>query len=97
MLSYIYNVMRLPTVLFLAAIVFLKPHEDILEGCSQLDELIKVSIFQKYKDGMGSMVHAETISERLTALQEHNRSSSVNYNFSAIERVNSSFGQEQGL
>ena len=47
--AYISHAFELQIMLLVGSIVFLKSPKDILEGCSKLDCLIKVSIFQYYK------------------------------------------------
>ena len=38
-----------PNILFIVFVVFFKDSQDILQGISKLDYLVKLSIFQRYK------------------------------------------------
>ena len=41
---------QLSNLIYLSAIIFLKPNSDFLSGLSKLDYLYIVSDFQRYKD-----------------------------------------------
>ena len=40
---------KVPEYAFIFIIVFIKPAEDVIQGISRLDDLIKLSNFQKFK------------------------------------------------
>ena len=41
--------LHLPTIFLVIPVIFLKKDQDLLQGVSKLDNLLKVSAFQKYK------------------------------------------------
>ena len=45
-----FYILELPSLLIALVIIRFKSSQDILQGVSKLDYLLKVSVFQKYKD-----------------------------------------------
>lgn len=46
----IFFTLELPTIFIAATILHFKANDDVLQGISKLDHLLKISIFQVYKD-----------------------------------------------
>jgi len=47
-----FNELKLNVLMLCAVIIFVKKRRDVLEGISKLDYLLKVSIFQVFKNPM---------------------------------------------
>ena len=47
--SIFVDILGLPTLFLALILIYIKPSKDMLQGINKLDNLLKVSVFQRYK------------------------------------------------
>ena len=80
-LGYLFVHIRLSTLFIDWLYLYKKSHQDILQGISKLDNILKVSVIQKYKKGVQNLnrsdISLESVSSVSSSLIDQNIGASV--------------------